>query len=51
MNQYNRSSTLMNAYSRIAHTRFRSTVIREKSGVYNALKFFFSRQETGEKMA
>lgn len=45
VNQYQRSSTLMNAYSKITHPHFRSVLIREKSDVYGALKVFFSERE------
>ncbi|CAM3974738.1 sporulation protein YhbH [Alicyclobacillus pomorum] len=47
VNQYNRSSTLMNAYSKYHHPNFRNFVIREKSAVYSALRHFFS-QRAGE---
>ena len=49
--QYNRSSTLMSAYSKLKHPRFRNAVIREKSAVYTALRHFFSKSETGVKPA
>ncbi|MCL6452026.1 MAG: DUF444 family protein [Alicyclobacillus sp.] len=51
VNQYNRSSTLMSAYSKLQHPDFRRYVIRDKSGVYGALRHFFSRQESGVKPA
>lgn len=47
VNQYNRSSTLMNAYGKLTHPHFRSVIIREKSSVYLALKHFFARVEGG----
>ncbi len=51
VNQYNRSSTLMTAYSKLNHPRFRSYVIREKAAVYGALKHFFSNPQSGVKPA
>lgn len=42
VNQYNRSSTLMNAFRHIRDPKFRSVVIREKSEVYKALTIFFA---------
>lgn len=47
VNQYNRRSTLMNAYQKIDHPYFLHYIIREKGEVYDALKTFFSRSETG----
>ncbi|MCL6593730.1 MAG: hypothetical protein K6T31_07110 [Alicyclobacillus sp.] len=49
--QYNRTSTLMAAYGKLQHPCFRSYVIREKSGVYGALKHFFARTDSGVKPA
>jgi uncharacterized sporulation protein YeaH/YhbH (DUF444 family) len=46
VNQYNRSSTLMSAYSKFSHPHFRTAILREKTSVYSALKTFFSRQES-----
>lgn len=51
VNQYNRSSTLMNAYGKLTHPHFRSVIIREKSSVYTALKHFFTEAEGGVKPA
>lgn len=51
VNQYNRSSTLMSAYSKMMHERFRTVLIREKSDVYGALKNLFSEKESGVKPA
>lgn len=51
VNQYNRSSTLMSAYSKLAHERFRTVVIREKTDVYGALRSLFSEKEGGVKPA
>ncbi|MBX5436246.1 MAG: hypothetical protein IRZ33_03415 [Alicyclobacillaceae bacterium] len=45
--QYNRSSTLMSAFSKLTHPHFRSFVIRDKTDVYGALKAFFSRSKSG----
>jgi len=42
VNQYNRNSTLMSAYSKIDNVLFRTVLIREKSGVYGALRRFFT---------
>jgi sporulation protein YhbH len=43
VNQYNRHSTLMTAYRHIHDPKFLNYVIREKSQVYDALKYFFSK--------
>lgn len=45
VNQYSRSSTLMSAYGKLDWPVFRKFVIRDKSEVYAALKYFFSRRE------
>ncbi|MDR6226831.1 sporulation protein YhbH [Desmospora profundinema] len=45
VNQYNRHSTLMNAYKHIQDETFMHYIIREKGQVYNALKHFFGRRE------
>ncbi|WP_282201425.1 sporulation protein YhbH [Collibacillus ludicampi] len=42
VNQYNRNSTLMNAFKHIHDPKFRSVLIREKSEVYKALTTFFT---------
>jgi sporulation protein YhbH len=42
VNQYQRASTLMNAFRHIQHPKFRHVLIREKSEVYPALRTFFS---------
>jgi uncharacterized protein len=42
VNQYNRNSTLMNAFKHIQDPKFRSILIREKSEVYKALTTFFT---------
>ncbi len=51
VNQYNRSSTLMSAYGKLRHPDFRTAVIRDKSGVYEALRQFFSAKQSGVKPA
>ncbi|MFC4766981.1 sporulation protein YhbH [Effusibacillus consociatus] len=43
VNQYNRSSTLMNAFKHIHDPKFKAVLIREKSEVYKALTTFFAR--------
>jgi sporulation protein YhbH len=43
INQYNRSSTLMNAFRHIQDPNFKFVIIREKREVYKALKTFFGR--------
>jgi uncharacterized protein len=45
VNQYNRHSTLMNAYKNISDERFRHYILKEKSDVYRALKSFFKKEE------
>jgi sporulation protein YhbH len=47
VNQYNRHSTLMTAYRHVADPKFMHFVIREKSQVYHALKYFFNKKEVG----
>lgn len=42
INQYNRNSTLMNAFKHIHDPNFRYVIIREKNEVYKALKTFFT---------
>ncbi|XEC96412.1 sporulation protein YhbH [Paenibacillus tarimensis] len=44
VNQYNRSSTLMSAYKHIGNKKFIYSIIREKNGVYQALKTFFAKK-------
>lgn len=43
VNQYNRNSTLMNAYKHIGNKKFRYSIIKEKGEVYKALTHFFSK--------
>lgn len=45
VNQYNRHSTLMNAYKNISDERFRYYILKEKGDVYRALKSFFKKEE------
>ncbi len=45
VNQYNRHSTLMNAYKNIKDERFRHYILKEKGDVYRALKSFFRKEE------
>lgn len=45
VNQYNRHSTLMNAYKNIDDIRFRHYILKEKGDVYRALKSFFKKEE------
>ncbi|WP_026962175.1 sporulation protein YhbH [Alicyclobacillus herbarius] len=51
VNQYGRSSTLMNAFGKVSHPYFRTVVIREKAGIYQALKAFFSSRDETVKPA
>lgn len=50
VNQYARSSTMMNAFGKLEWPSFRKFVIRDKTEVYGALKHFFS-QRHGVKSA
>ncbi|SFX57363.1 hypothetical protein SAMN04487866_11235 [Thermoactinomyces sp. DSM 45891] len=45
VNQYNRHSTLMNAYRHVKDEKFLHYVIKEKGQVYQALKHFFAKTE------
>ncbi|MCR6106038.1 sporulation protein YhbH [Salipaludibacillus agaradhaerens] len=45
VNQYNRPSTLMNAYKKIDDNRFKHYILRDKKDVYEALKWFFKKGE------
>lgn len=42
VNQYGRSSTLMSAFRKMDASQFRSVVIRDRKGIYEALKTLFS---------
>ncbi|WP_226576534.1 sporulation protein YhbH [Halobacillus litoralis] len=44
VNQYNRSSSLMQAYKSIDHPKFRYYILRRKADVFHAMKQFFSEQ-------
>lgn len=45
VNQYNRSSSLMQAYKSIDHPKFRHYILRRKADVFHAMKEFFSEEE------
>ncbi|MEG0473093.1 MAG: DUF444 family protein, partial [Solibacillus sp.] len=45
VNESNRSSTLMNTYSKIDDPKFRYSIIKKKQEVYDALKSIFKKQE------
>ncbi|TGB05389.1 sporulation protein YhbH [Halobacillus salinus] len=45
VNQYNRSSSLMQAYKSIEHPKFRHYILRRKADVFHAMKEFFSEKE------
>ncbi|MCX7570634.1 sporulation protein YhbH [Tumebacillus sp. DT12] len=45
VNQYNRSSSLMNAFKNIQDPKFKNVLIKEKSEVYKALCTFFTSGE------
>ena len=47
VNRYSRTSTLMSAYKNIDDKRFRHYILREKEDVYQALKWFFQKEEEG----
>ncbi|WP_027956624.1 sporulation protein YhbH [Halobacillus kuroshimensis] len=44
VNQYNRSSSLMQAYKSIEHDKFRYYILRRKADVFHSMKHFFSEQ-------
>lgn len=44
VNAYRRYSTLMSAYRKIDHPKFRHYILKEKEDVYHALKSFFRKQ-------
>lgn len=48
VNAYSRYSTLMSAYQKINDPKFRHYVVKEKSGVYYALKSFFHADTVSE---
>ncbi|QPC45822.1 sporulation protein YhbH [Mangrovibacillus cuniculi] len=49
-NQYNRNSTLMNAYRNLQHERFQYYVLKQKADVFNSLKYFFKQDEESTAM-
>ena len=48
VNAYSRYSTLMSAYKKIDDPKFRHYVVKEKSGVYYALRSFFRADVASE---
>ncbi len=46
VNQYNRYSTLMQAYKDMEHPRFKKFVLKDKKDVFYAMKHFFSEADT-----
>ncbi|MGI8317135.1 sporulation protein YhbH [Halobacillus mangrovi] len=48
VNQYNRSSSLMQAYKNIDHPKFRYYILRKKADVFHAMKQFFSEENAEE---
>jgi sporulation protein YhbH len=46
VNQYNRSSSLMNAFKNIQEEKFKHAIIREKGEVYKALCHFFTAKDS-----
>ncbi|RYL94448.1 sporulation protein YhbH [Sporolactobacillus sp. THM19-2] len=49
INPYHRSSTLMSAYRTIKNDAFHSFILKQKSDVYHAMKYFFKKD--GEQAA
>lgn len=47
VNQYNRTSTILQAYRHIKEERFSYFVIKDKSQVYEALRHFFGKKQEG----
>lgn len=47
VNAYSRYSTLMTTYNKITNPKFRHYVVKEKSGVYYALRSFFRTEMAG----
>ncbi|USK56347.1 sporulation protein YhbH [Cytobacillus solani] len=50
VNQYNRASSLQNAFKYIKDEKYRSYVLRQKSDVFNALKTFFKKETESIKV-
>ncbi|UOQ92654.1 sporulation protein YhbH [Halobacillus shinanisalinarum] len=48
VNQYNRSSSLMQAYKSIDHPKFRHHILRKKVDVFHAMKTFFNDVKKAE---
>ncbi|UOQ46520.1 sporulation protein YhbH [Halobacillus salinarum] len=48
VNQYNRASSLMQAYKSIDHPKFRYHILRKKADVFHAMKGFFSEEGSVE---
>ncbi|MFQ3543405.1 sporulation protein YhbH [Halobacillus rhizosphaerae] len=48
VNQYNRASSLMQAYKSIDHPKFRYHILRKKADVFYAMKEFFSEKGSME---
>lgn len=44
VNPYNRQSTLMRAYHKLDHPKFKHYIVKEKTDVYYAMKHFFKKQ-------
>ncbi|WP_193437427.1 sporulation protein YhbH [Sporolactobacillus pectinivorans] len=44
INPYHRSSTLMGAYRNIQNDAFHSYILKQKSDVYHAMKYFFQKE-------
>lgn len=44
VNQYNRHSTLMNAFKNIKNEKFRHYVLKQRSDVFHALKTYFRKE-------
>ncbi|MCA0983981.1 sporulation protein YhbH [Halobacillus yeomjeoni] len=51
VNQYNRSSSLMQAYKSIDHPKFRHYILRRKADVFHAMKEFFSEEGSKEVLS
>ncbi|WP_313799058.1 sporulation protein YhbH [Cytobacillus sp.] len=45
VNQYNRASSLQNAFRNITDEKFRKYIIKQKSDIFNALRRFFNSNE------
>ncbi|BBN99556.1 sporulation protein YhbH [Sporolactobacillus terrae] len=45
INPYHRSSTLMSAYRSIKNDAFHSFILKQKSDVYHAMKYFFQKEQ------